>query len=193
MVLLSEPKAGAVPKSRKLILPLALEAGPLLAFFLANALYGIMTATAIVMAATVIAVVLSRWAHGRLPVVPLLSCLVGLVLGATTLWLDEAMFIKLKPTIVNLMFGLGLLAGMAARLDPLKRAFGDLVTLRDGGWRTLELRAGLFLIALAVLNEIVWRGFSTDIWVTFKVFAILPLDILFVASQYPLIRRNRLE
>jgi intracellular septation protein len=176
----------------RLAVPLALEAGPLLAFFLANAVSGIFVATGVLMAATVVSASVSAALKGRLPIAPLVSCVLVLGLGGMTLWVDDATFIKIKPTIVNGLFGAALLADAGLRLGLLQRAFGHIVPLGGPAWRLLAWRAAAFLIALAVLNEIVWRTSSTDAWVAFKVFAILPLDIAFVAAQIPLIRRSRM-
>ncbi|CAM5583915.1 intracellular septation protein [Aquamicrobium terrae] len=189
-------------------LKLVLELGPLMVFFFANtrgewlaqkfpvlADFGgpIFIATGLFMAATVIALAVS-WALVRsLPIMPLVSGVVVLVFGALTLYLQDDVFIKMKPTIVNTLFGVVLLGGLAFGKSLLGYVFDSAFRLDAEGWRKLTLRWGLFFLFLAVLNEVVWRNFSTDFWVAFKVWATIPITILFTASQMPLIMRHSLD
>src|SRR5919108_6240852 len=200
------------PKDRRLnpLLKLVLDLGPLLLFFLANsrpALFlplvspllpgdaasdertGIFVATAVFMVAVVIALVTSYALTRRLPVMPLVTAVIVLVFGSLTLVLHDELFIKLKPTIIYLLFGSVLIAGLAFGKPLLGMVFDSVFHLTEEGWRKLTLRWALFFFALAILNEIVWRTQSTDTWVTFKVFGVLPLTFLFAALQYPLLTR----
>ena len=187
------------------MLKLALEMGPLVVFFLANArgeqlaallpaladLGGpIFVATALFMAATVLALGVSYALTRTWPVMPLVSGLVVLVFGALTLWLRDDLFIKLKPTIINTGFGLVLLGGLAFGRSLLRPVFGAAFALDEEGWRKLTLRWGLFFLALAALNELVWRTQTTDFWVAFKVWGMMPISIAFTLSQMPLIMRH---
>jgi intracellular septation protein len=172
-------------------LKLLIEAGPLAVFFATNWKFGIMPGTAVFMAATLLAVLLSWRLERRLPVMPLVGCFFVLLFGGLTLWLDDDTFIKLKPTVVNLLFASVLFAGLAVRRNVLKPLFGTMLTLSDAGWRQLSLRWACFFVVLAALNEVVWRSLSTDAWVNFKVFGILPLTLLFSALQLPLILRHQ--
>ena len=168
---------------------LALEAGPLLVFFVANWLQGIMVGTAAFMVATVVAVSLSWRLERRVPPMPLVGCVFVLFFGGLTLWLEDETFIKIKPTVVNLLFAAILTLGAVTGRHYLKLVMGTMLTLADRGWQILTWRWIGFFIFLAALNEIVWRSVSTDLWVDFKVFVILPLTLVFGMLQMPLILR----
>ncbi|SDE29055.1 septation protein A [Rhodospira trueperi] len=172
-------------------LKLLLEAGPLLVFFLTNAWFGLITGTAVFVGATAVSLVASRVLMGRIPVMPLVGGVFVLVFGGLTVLLEDDLFIKIKPTIVNLLFSAILFAGLVSGRHFLKLIFDGAFHLTERGWTVLTLRWGLFFIALAVLNEVVWRGFSSDTWVAFKVFGILPLTLLFSVAQIPLLMRHQ--
>lgn len=195
------------PKKKEIhpLLKLALELGPLLVFFFANsrgdwlvawfpalAQIGepIFIATALFMIAVAIALAVSWLLTRSLPIMPLVSGIVVFVFGALTLWLQNDTFIKMKPTIVNTLFGVVLLGGLVFGRSLLGYVFDSAFRLDAEGWRKLTLRWGLFFIFLAVVNEIVWRGFSTDTWVAFKVWGIMPITIAFTMAQMPLIMRH---
>ena len=180
-------KATEVPL-RAQLLKLAVEVGPLAVFFLVNARAGIFWGTGVFMVATVVSLIASRILFGRLPVMPLVSGVCVTVFGGLTLWLQDDHFIKLKPTIVNSLFAAALFIGLLAGLSLLRIVFGEVFRLTDEGWRKLTLRWAFFFTLLAVLNEIVWRSFSTDVWVSFKVFAVLPLTMAFAIAQVGLLR-----
>ncbi len=172
---------------------IAVEAGPLVAFFIANAKWGIFWGTGVYMVAAAIALAVSWTLTRKLAVVPIATLAFVLVFGALTIWLNDDVFIKMKVTIVNALFGVILLGGLAFGRPLLKPIFGEAMQLKTGGWRKLTLRWGLFFLAIAVLNEIVWRTVSTDTWVNFKVFGILPLTMLFAVAQIPLMQRYMIE
>lgn len=183
---------------RKQLIKLAVELGPLLVFFLVNSQAGrfisepdqaIFLGTGAFMVATVIALFVSRAVLGRIPTMPLVSGVFVLVFGGLTLWLQDDQFIKLKPTIVNALFAALLLGGLAAGRSLLKIVFDDVMHLTEEGWRKLTLRWALFFIVLAILNEVIWRNFSTDFWVSFKVFGIMPLTFAFAIAQVGLLKR----
>jgi intracellular septation protein len=190
------------------LLKLALDLGPLLLFFFANskpALFepfirpiipaavatgeraGIFVATAVFMVAILIALVVSYALTRRLPMMALVTAVVVIIFGGLTLMLQDELFIKLKPTIIYLLFAGTLFGGMLFRKPLLALVFDQMFHLTEEGWRKLTIRWALFFLALAVLNEIVWRTQSTDTWVTFKVFGVMPLTFVFAMLQYPLL------
>jgi intracellular septation protein len=191
---MSDAERGATaPRQEAPLLKLLLEVGPLTAFFFANSRYGIFTATGVFMTATVIALAVSYVLHKRIPIMPLVSGVVVMVFGGLTLFLQDDLFIKLKPTIVNSLFAAVLLGGLFFGKSLLGYVFDSVFQLTQAGWRTLTLRWGLFFVFLAVLNEVVWRGFSTDFWVGFKLWGVMPITIVFALAQVPLIQRTSLE
>ena len=172
-------------------LKLLLELGPLLLFFIANARWGIFVATGVFMVAVVAALIASYVLTRHLPIMTIVSAVIVIVFGGLTLALQNDLFIKLKPTIIYVLFGAVLLGGLLAGKPLLAVVFDSVFELTEEGWRKLTLRWALFFFTLAVLNEIVWRTQTTDFWVSFKVFGVLPLTFLFGAAQYPLIARYK--
>ncbi|BAI72897.1 intracellular septation protein [Azospirillum sp. B510] len=170
---------------------LAIEAGPLAAFFVANSQAGIMTGTAVFMVAITIALAVSWRLERRIPIMPVVGAGFVLLFGGLTLWLQDDLFIKIKPTLVNLLFAVVLFVAHATRRNVMKRLLGTVLNLSEDGWRTLSIRWAWFFLLLAVLNELVWRNVSTDMWVNFKVFGIMPLTLVFSAFQAPLIMRHQ--
>jgi intracellular septation protein len=165
---------------------------PLAAFFLAYLTAGLYAATAALMAVTVVAVVLSLAVERRLPIMPLVTAGIVMVFGGLTLWLNDERFIKMKPTIVQALFSLVLFGGLPVRRPLLKPLLQSAWKLSDRGWYIITLRFAIFFAAMAVVNEIVWRNFSTDVWVNFKIFGILALTFIFTAFQVPMIARHQL-
>ncbi|HZP76923.1 MAG TPA: septation protein A [Pseudolabrys sp.] len=170
-------------------LKLVLEIGPLVVFFVANAKFDIFTGTAAFMVATVAALAASYALTRRVPVMPVVSAVVIVIFGSLTLILHDALFIKLKPTIIYVLFGGALIGGLIFNKPLLAIVFDQMFHLTEEGWRKLTLRWALFFFALAVLNEIVWRTQSTDFWVSFKLFGVIPLTFIFMALQMPLMKR----
>jgi intracellular septation protein len=184
------------------LLKLALEVGPLVIFFLANAYsdrFGIaqdrriFAATAVFILATIVALAVHYALVRKLPIMPLVSGAVVVVFGGLTLWLDDELFIKLKPTIVNTLFGLVLLAGLFFGKPLLAVVLDSVFELTEEGWRKLTFRWAMFFFVLAALNEIVWRTQTTDVWVSFKVFGIMPLTVAFALAQTPLLMRHEVK
>ncbi len=202
----AKPEARSDKPAKNPFIKLALELGPLLVFFFVNArgaslmesypaLAGfrepIFLATAVFMVAITISLIASRLYLGRLPIMPLVSGVVVLFFGALTLWLHDDLFIKLKPTIVNMMFATVLLGGLwVFRLSLLSYVFDDAFHLTEEGWQILTLRWGLFFVFLALLNEAVWRTQSTDFWVAFKVWGVMPITFVFTMLQIPVMNRH---
>ena len=191
-------------KRQNPILKTALEMGPLAVFFLTYVRAGevtigdqvyqpIMLATAGFMVATAISLTVSYSMYRKLPVMPMVTGVIVFIFGGLTLYLNDETFIKLKPTIINLLFCGTLLIGLMFGKSFLKTVLGETVAIEDEGWRKLTLRWGLFFGFLALLNEGVWRNFSTDIWVWFKTFGILPITIAFAMSMIPLMNAYMIE
>jgi intracellular septation protein len=191
--------------TRHQLTKLALELGPLVIFFLVNARGGalmeqfpvltewfaqpIIFATAVFMVAMAISLTLSLLILKRVAVMPLVTGAVVLVFGGLTLYFQDSTFIKMKPTIVNMLFASVLLGGMVFGQSLLKYVFGDVYRLKEKGWWILTWRWGAFFVLLAVLNEIVWRTQSDDFWVAFKVWGIMPLTVVFSMLQLPVLSR----
>jgi intracellular septation protein len=169
---------------------LLIELGPLLAFLLTLGVAGIMWATGVLMFAVVLALVASWHVFGRVAAVPTATAILVLVFGGLTLWLDDTRFIKVKPTIINLLFAGVLTLGLMLDRPFLKMLFGETLRLTPEGWRKLTVRWICFFFSLALLNEIVWRNFSDAVWGTFKALGILSLTALFAMAQVGLIKRH---
>lgn len=193
------------------LLKLALEMGPLVLFFLANSkpdlfrpLVGkvlgeslanapnssILIATAVFMAAMALSLGYSWFALRKVAIMPLVTGVVVAVFGTLTLVLQDDLFIKLKPTIVNSLFGAVLLGGLAFGKPLLPYVLDTVFTLDEAGWKKLTFRWGLFFFVLAALNEIIWRTQTTDFWVAFKVWGVMPLTIAFTLAQMPMMMRH---
>ena len=170
---------------RPQIIKLVLELGPLVVFFIVNGRTDIFMATAWFMGAMVVSLLASWLILKKVAVMPLVTGAVVLVFGGLTLWLKDDTFIKMKPTITNSLFAGVLLGGLLFKQSLLKYVFGDVYKLLPRGWFVLTLRWGLFFLVLAVANEVLWRNFSTDVWVAFKVWGIMPLTVLFSVLQLP--------
>lgn len=197
--------AGATEKGKAVnpLLKLALEFGPLAIFFFANSygdrLFGvaedrrIFVATGIFIAASLIALALSRALMGYLPRMAIVNAIVVTVFGGLTLALDDAFFIKVKPTIVNALFGSVLLGGLFFGRALLSLVLETVLQLDEEGWRKLTFRWGLFFFVLAAINEVVWRTQTQDFWVAFKVWGVMPLTMAFALAQTPLILKHEIK
>jgi intracellular septation protein len=145
------------------------------------------------MIATVIAVLFSYMMEKKIPIMPTVTAAIVLLFGGLTIYFDNEVFFKMKPTIINLLFALILFGGVILKKSLLKFLLGAAIKLEDEGWKILTQRWIAFFIALAILNEIVWRTQSTDLWVSFKVFGILPITFIFTMTQFPLIKKYQIK
>ncbi len=179
----------AAKKQLDPFLKLALDIGPLVLFFAANARLGIYVATGAFMVAVLAALAVSYAITKHIAIMPLVTAVIVLVFGGLTLVLHNDVFIKLKPTIIYVLFGGTLFGGILLDRPFLSILFDQVFHLTDEGWRKLTWRWVWFFFAMAVLNEIIWRNFSTDIWVSYKLFGVVPLTFVFGALQYPLIMK----
>jgi len=172
---------------------LLIDIGPLAVFFIFYSRSDLKSAIIPFMIATIIAVLFSYIMEKKIPVMPTVGALIILIFGGLTIYFDNDVFFKMKPTIINLLFALILYGGMIIKKPLLKFLLGAAIKLEDEGWKILTQRWISFFIALAILNEIVWRTQSTDIWVNFKVFGILPITFIFTMTQFPLIKKYQIE
>lgn len=167
---------------------------PLAAFFIAYQFGDLMTATMAIMVATLFSLIVTYGLEKKIALNPLISGLLVGIFGGLTLALQDDTFIKMKPTLVNLLFAAILLGGMAFFKKPLLKYLLEMAFhLTDEGWNKLTFRWGIFFLFLAILNELIWRNFPEAFWVNFKVFGVLPLTMLFMALQFPLIKRCLIE
>ncbi len=188
----TDKAGGAAQGKERPLLKLGLELGPLL---LAVGTYlgaGFYAATAVLMIAMTVAAIAARLVFGRISAVLAASTLIVLVFGALTLWLQDPRFIKLKPTVVNVVFAAVLFGGLARRQSLLQYVLGEALKLTAEGWRLLTWRWAWFFLVLAGANELVWRTMSDGAWWSFKA-AILPVTMIFFAFQWPLIQRHHIE
>ncbi len=177
----------------KALLKIAIELGPLVAFFTANSYGGIFWGTGVFMIATILALSASFFLFGRIATMPLVTGIFVLIFGMLTIVLHNDLFIKMKPTVVNTLFSLILFGGLFFGQSFLKIVFAEAFQLTEIGWRVLTIRWASFFLFLAVLNEVIWRNFSTDFWVSFKVFGLMPLTVAFAIAQVGLLKRYDLQ
>ncbi len=175
------------------LVKLGLEMGPLLIFFFVNSTQGLFAGTAAFMVATVISLAVSYGIARSIPIMPLVTAVFVLIFGGLTLLLADELFIKLKPTIVNLLFATILLVGLLTGRVLIKILLESAFQLSDRGWLILTKAWIGFFVFLAILNEVVWRNFSTDFWVSFKVFGVLPITLVFSFALLPIIMRHSIE
>jgi len=171
----------------------ATELGPLLVFFVANARFNLFVATGAFMVAIVAAILASYWVTRHVPIMAMVTAIIVLLFGTLTLVLHDETFIKLKPTIIYGLFAAVLGGGLLFGRSFIAVMFDQVFNLTPQGWRILTLRWALFFLGMAALNEVVWRTQTTDFWVSFKVFGVVPLTMLFAMAQMPLTKRYHLE
>ena len=173
---------------------LFIDIGPLAVFFIYYKISGdLIDAILPLMLATVISVVISYILEKKIPIMPTLGAGIVIIFGGLTIIFDNKIFIFMKPTIINIIFAAILYDGIILKKPLLRYLLGSALRLEDEGWAILTQRWIAFFIALAVLNEIVWRTMSEDFWVSFKVFGILPITFIFTMTQFPLIKKYQVE
>lgn len=177
-------------KASPALIKIALDFGPLLLFFVAYQFVGIYAATAIFMAAVLVALALDYMRERKLSPMPLFTAVLVVIFGGLTLYLKNDTFIKMKPTVLYGFLGILLLGGLLFDRLFIKYVFAQAFDLSEEGWRKLTWRWGLFALGLAVLNEYIWRHYSTSVWVAFKAWGVMPLIFLFALAQTPLVMKH---
>src|SRR6266704_3484491 len=172
---------------------LATELGPLMIFFIANAKFDLFVATGAFMVAVIVAMAASYMVTRHVPMMAIVTAVVVIVFGTLTLMLHDETFIKVKPTIVYTLFAAILGGGLLFGRSFIAIMFDQMFNLTAEGWRLLTMRWALFFFTMAVLNEMIWRTQTTDFWVAFKAFGVIPLTMAFAVIQMPLIKRYHLE
>jgi intracellular septation protein len=184
-------RAVAAPPRKALnpMLKFALELGPLALFFIAYGRLGIFAATGILMASVLVTLGVSYAMLRRIPIMPLVTAVIVVIFGSLTLIFHDETLIKIKPTALYILFGAALFVGLWLKKPLLKILFDGAIQVSEEGWRKLTWRWAFFFLGLAILNEIVWRTQTTDLWVKFKTFGFLPITLLFAVAQAPLIMK----
>ncbi|MGH6870757.1 MAG: septation protein A [Rhizomicrobium sp.] len=170
-----------------------LDIGPLLLFFLVLARTNVFIATGAFMAVTAVTLSTGYIYERRLSPMAAITAVVVLVFGGLTIWLHNDLFIKIKPTIIYLIFATVLAGGLVTGRSLAKYLFDHAFHLDDRGWRLLTWRWVFFFVAMAIANEIVWRSFSLQVWAGYKLFGAIPLTFLFALAQTPLILKHHVE
>ena len=174
-------------------LKILLEFGPLIAFFITYKLSDIFNATIVIMVTTTIALIVTWFITRKVSVMPIVTLVIIAVFGGLTLYLKDESFIKIKVTIINALFAVMLLGGWMFKKPLLKYVFGEAMNLDFTGWMLMSRNWGFFFFAVAIANEVVWRHFSTDTWVTYKTFGIIPLTFIFMMTQIPIMQKYMIE
>jgi|TARA_B100001758_G_scaffold243151_1_gene252501 intracellular septation protein len=144
--------------------------------------------------ATIISLIIVWFIEKKIPMVPLISGVLITFFGGLTIYFDNAIFIYIKPTIINILFGLTLLFGKFFTDEPiLKKLMGKSISITHQGWELLNKRWMYFFFFIAILNELVWRTQSEEFWVNFKVWGLLPITFIFTAFQVPLISKHKIN
>ena len=177
----------------KSVIKLFVDIGPLAVFFIFYIRSDLKTAILPFMIATIIAVLFSYIIEKKIPIMPTVGAVIVLIFGGLTIYFDNETFFKMKPTIINLLFSGILYGGIILNKPLLRYLLGAALKLQDKGWDILTKRWIGFFIALAILNEIIWRTQTTDIWVSFKVFGILPITFIFTLAQFSTIKKYHIE
>lgn len=181
------------PSTQSQLIKLAVDLGPLIAFFAVYLKSDIYTATAVLMATTVASLAASKLLLGHVATMPIVTAVLVVVFGGLTMWLQDPTFIKVKPTILYLMFAAALGIGLWFDKLFLKTMLGEAISYTELGWRKLTVRWMGFFAFLALLNEAVWRNFSEATWVSFKTFGFLPLTMAFAVGQFIALRAHAVD
>ena len=171
----------------KSIYKLIIDIGPLAVFFIFYSRSGLQASILPFMIATIIAVLISYILEKKIPIMPTIGASIVLVFGGLTIYFDNEVFFKMKPTLVYFLFGFVLLVGLLRGKSYLESLMGTMLPMEREGWMIISRRITGFFFFLGLLNEFVWRTFSTEVWVYFKTFGLSVALLIFLASQYPVL------
>jgi intracellular septation protein len=174
-------------------LKMILDIAPLAVFFVVYKLLGIREATAALTVLTLLSLAITYYKTKKIAIAPLVTGVLVVIFGSLTIYMDDDYFIKIKPTLVNLIFASILLGGLARKKSLLRHVMESALSLDERGWQILTMRYGWFFVFLAGLNEVIWRNFSTDFWVNFKVFGMFSITIIFTLLQARLIAKHSID
>ena len=169
------------------------DLGPLIVFFIGNYLYGIFWGTGVLVIATVLSIILSKIMFNKIPLIAAFGCITVVFFGSLTIFFQDEVFIKIKPTVVSFIIGMILLIGEFIGKQPIKFVMSSNLNLSQKGWGYLSKLWIIMFFSMALANEIAWRNLSTDDWVTFKVFGIPILSIIFAIFSVPVITKYNLD
>ena len=177
-------------QGRKLLLDL----GPLVVFFATNYITGdFMLAVGLLVAATVVALAAGWMLERRISMMALFGCVAVAFFGGLSLYFDNELFIKIKPTVLTVLLAAVIAGGRLLGRNPLGLLMGTQLRMRDAGWRALSWLWVAMFLTTALANEIAWRSLSTDDWVTFKVFGITAISLLFAVLSVPVMTKHQIE
>jgi len=183
-------------KVNKSFVKFVTDFGPLLVFlfFYYNSEKNLKIAIPPFIVATLISLFVVWFIEKKIPMIPLIGGILITLFGGLTIYFDNPIFMYIKPTIINILFGLSLLFGKFFTKEPvLKKILGKSIMLTDLGWNILNKRWMIFFFVIALLNEFVWRTQSEEFWVNFKVWGLLPITFIFTAFQVPLITKHKID
>tara|TARA_B100001996_G_scaffold333928_1_gene283765 strand:- start:155 stop:706 length:552 start_codon:yes stop_codon:yes gene_type:complete len=181
---------------KRSIIKFLTDFGPLLIFFIIyyNSGKNLRVAIPPLIIATILAVIIVWFVEKKIPYVPLLGGILISFFGGLTIYFDNPIFIYMKPTIINILFGIALFFGKFFSNEPvLKKILGKSIKLNDQGWKVLNVRWMYFFFCLAIINELVWRTQSEEFWVNFKVWGLLPITFVFAVFQVNIINKYKLD
>ncbi len=181
-----------LPTPIRLAIKLCLEFLPLALFFLTSTHYSFYVSTGVLMGATVVSLLLTWWLFRQLALMAIITALTGFVSGTLTLVLVDPVYVKMKPTIVSSIFALILATGLWRRQPLFKTLLGQNLALNAEGWRVLTWLWLGYFIFITVLNEFIWRNYSTEFWITFKAFGLMPMTVTYALPQMYLLKKYQL-
>lgn len=180
-------------KSDKSLVKYITELLPLIIFFLLYKSSGIFYATVGIIVASLVTTLISFFINKKISYMPLITCLVLAIFGGITIYSGDTKYIKMKPTIINVLFSLVLIVGVICKKGLIQYILGGSIKMTNDIWIIFSKRWAYFFLFIALLNEIIWRNFSENFWVNFKVFGIVILTIVFIVSQLGFIKKHHIE